>query len=97
MGETDSIGLRHQAQQCAITIEGPRSAGGRDLQQRLIGPVDKPLLYRTGPVAEGNVNRLVPVPFELNHRGQPLGTEATDQCARFQIFECCHALLPGPS
>ncbi len=84
--EADPVRLRHEAEECAVTVEAPRSAGLGDLQARLVVAIED----LVGDAAVGSPvderQGVRPVPLDGDDRYHGVRQDAADGGVGLEVF-----------
>ncbi len=87
IGQPDTLGLRRQPEQVAITAKRPRPTRSSQLERSLVAAVDQPVANRPARFLECDLDRLVTEPLDLDNLRRLARDEPVDQCSRRQLLK----------
>ena len=93
VSQPDTVGLRDEAEEAAITVEAPRAAHADQFQRRLALAVEQHHTGASARILVGQLNRLAAIPRNVDHGDQAIRQDTSEQRARGKLFQTRHCHL----
>src|ERR1700722_8404722 len=90
ISETDSMCLRHETEEPAVSVETPRAASSQHLQRWFPVTEENFRADTPGGILVNDLQHVRTVPLGIDKLGQSIRNDAFDKCASSEVFESSH-------